>query len=521
MTEKENQIKETSERKKFRVIIRDLLLKFLTSSSSHGLPRIFTSDELLIKIMWALMFFSMTGYLLYSCSILLTSYLQYQTSASINTYQEIPAKFPAVTICNQKLVDKTNNPNFNTVLNKNSLNSVIYLLNQDYTPFEIISKLIYVASQIENFHDASNLSLSYEISDMLVSCQFNKAKCTVKDFLITLDRRRGLCYTFNQGNNSDGSDIKTVSSALGPQTGLVLELYVGNPDIDTYFEFNDGIILSIHNQSLKPFTENLELKAAAGAETDFIISRNFVTKLPDPYGNCLDNTNSNSSFNSEIFDYIVRNQSENYSQRYCFSLCQQKATMDICSCSNLDLANFENNGIIYVCDSSDQITCKDDIIANFSTIQYKSRLSDCIKSCPYACSSMEYIVVPQISLYPNKYYAENILSLYAEKKGLNLSSENIYKAFVKVNIYYESMQYTSMVESPSFTGQSLLANVGGYFGLCLGLSLLSLVEIIELIFKIIITLVINFKKKNSAIEPIQKADETKVETFKNENQELV
>jgi uncharacterized membrane protein len=83
------------------------------------------------------------------------------------------------------------------------------------------------------------------------------------------------------------------------------------------------------------------------------------------------------------------------------------------------------------------------------------------------------------------------------------------------------MQYTSMVESPSFTGQSLLANVGGYFGLCLGLSLLSLVEIIELIFKIIITLVINFKKKNSAIEPIQKADETKVETFKNENQELV
>ena len=57
MTEKENQIKETSERKKFRVIIRDLLLKFLTSSSSHGLPRIFTSDELLIKIMWALMFF--------------------------------------------------------------------------------------------------------------------------------------------------------------------------------------------------------------------------------------------------------------------------------------------------------------------------------------------------------------------------------------------------------------------------------------------------------------------------------
>jgi hypothetical protein len=111
--------------------------------------------------------------------------------------------------------------------------------------------------------------------------------------------------------------------------------------------------------------------------------------------------------------------------------------------------------------------------------------------------------VSHSSLYPNKYYAENILSFYVQKNRINLSTENIYKAFVKVNIYYDSMQYTSIVESPSITLQAIIANVGGYFGLCMGLSLLSLIEIIDLIIRMIMSVFINFKNKKNQIIVVQ------------------
>jgi hypothetical protein len=482
-------------------IIKESLLNFTTTSSAHGLPRVFTSKEWILRIMWLLLFLASAAYMIYSCSLLLIGYLEYPTSVSISTIQEIPTKFPSVTFCNQKLIDKTKNSNFI----KNFSNEYIEDSNISYSfsydePYGIISDIIYDSQQYYNELFDNERDLSYSISDMLVSCQFNKATCDENDFILVDDPRRGSCYTFNKGSGSNGSDIKTVSSALGPKTGLVLELYVGNPDIDTYFEFNDGIILSIHNQSFKPFTEDLELKAAAGAETDFIIRRNFITKLGSPYGRCLEILNSTSSFSSEIFDYIVRNQSETYSQRYCFSLCQQKATMDICHCSNYDLPVY---GSIDSCFNFTETKCKDDVIANFSTSQYKSRLEACIKSCPDDCSSIEYNVVSHSSLYPNKYYAENILSFYVQKNRLNLSTENIYKAFVKVNIYYDSMQYTSIVESPSITLQAIIANVGGYFGLCMGLSLLSLIEIIDLIIRIIVSIFLKFKNKKNQIIVVQ------------------
>ena len=66
--------------------------------------KIFTSEELILKIMWKLTFLLSTGYMIYSCSLLLIDYLEYPTSVSIDTKHEIPTKFLAVTICNQKLV---------------------------------------------------------------------------------------------------------------------------------------------------------------------------------------------------------------------------------------------------------------------------------------------------------------------------------------------------------------------------------------------------------------------------------
>ena len=71
---------------------------------------------------------------------------------------------------------------------------------------------------------------------------------------------------------------------------------------------------------------------------------------------------------------------------------------------------------------------------------------------------------------------------------------------VKLNVYYKNIYYTSIVESPSITLVSLVSNLGGNLGLFLGLSVLSLLEIFELIISLS-TAVNHHVRSKSKIRP--------------------
>ena len=56
---------------------------------------------------------------------------------------------------------------------------------------------------------------------------------------------------------------------------------------------------------------------------------------------------------------------------------------------------------------------------------------------------------------------------------------------VSVNIYFKSNSIKKITEKPAILPQDLLANVGGAMGLFLGISFLSFVEIVEILFEIV------------------------------------
>jgi hypothetical protein len=66
-----------------------------------------------------------------------------------------------------------------------------------------------------------------------------------------------------------------------------------------------------------------------------------------------------------------------------------------------------------------------------------------------------------------------------------------------LNVYYKELSHLQINEKPALNGFDLLAKIGGYMGLFLGISLLTIFEIFELIFNLIISLkdgsVINLK----------------------------
>jgi hypothetical protein len=68
-----------------------------------------------------------------------------------------------------------------------------------------------------------------------------------------------------------------------------------------------------------------------------------------------------------------------------------------------------------------------------------------------------------------------------EKK---LNSDRAKESVVRVNIFYDSLSYTMSTESPKMDVISLLSNIGGNLGLFLGVSLISVCELIEALIEI-------------------------------------
>lgn len=56
---------------------------------------------------------------------------------------------------------------------------------------------------------------------------------------------------------------------------------------------------------------------------------------------------------------------------------------------------------------------------------------------------------------------------------------------VQVNIFYEKFDYTLVKQVAKITPGNLFGNIGGIFGLLIGGSIISIAEIIELIYFII------------------------------------
>lgn len=63
---------------------------------------------------------------------------------------------------------------------------------------------------------------------------------------------------------------------------------------------------------------------------------------------------------------------------------------------------------------------------------------------------------------------------------------------LSLNFYYEDLAYYEIVESPKYNWSDIVSSIGGSLGLCVGASLLSLVELLGISTHYIIFLI----KKN-------------------------
>jgi hypothetical protein len=373
-------------------------------SSFIGLPNIFRTDKLFLRIMWILLFSISLGATCFTIIKAINNYFEYEIVTNFYIFNQNIAEFPAIT-----------------------------------------------------FFILKNSKFNIPLKEILVNCKFNTLSCDLNDFTKIQDKNDYISYRFSN---------KT-SFASGFHYGLRVTINLTKIPFDKKCITSemDGMRLIIHNISNDPgYYGGLPLTGfniAPGFINEILVSKIFIYKLGQPYNNCIKNVKSIDSYDSDLFRYILQSTNYSYRQTDCFEYCVGR-----------EMYRFLN------------ITNKIDHPANILTRLDKTKLSrvffeivknklDLCPDCPEECDSIRYETTQSFTKLANN---SNDLIVFS--------------------VYYTSLDYTEINQIPKMDSYDFISNIGGNFGLFIGVSFLSFAELIEFIIEIIL---IFFSTKNSSI----------------------
>ena len=452
-------------------------------------------------MMWTLFFLVATGL----CSFLIfksiTNYLQFDVVTKIQLFKESPVEFPVVTLCNNNILAKN--------LSYKIINEVIQSVhNQTFNEYHesAKNKPFFYADMQNRYAQSSSLvamfnpqygdsvkkELSYFIDEMLIGCAYNQQPCSSRDFSWYFDVEGGNCFQFNSGLDSSGQQAAIKKAELaGSYNGLILQLYLGESDNINSLSRSAGMRLMVNNRTIKNrFSQGINIPT--GSSTEVKLSRTFCSKLPSPYSDCQDL----ASYDSVLYRAILA-MNLTYRQDDCFDLCFQKMNIEKCDCCNLYFPCLFGKEF---CINATQFQCGFETYNSF----IKSDVNElCSGWCPVECESTEISVSTSASAFPTRSFYEFYKDNEYFKRLLRNESatyESLRESVLELNIYYDSFAYTKIEQSPVSTIVDLVSNMGGTLGLLIGISLLSLVEILEIVVEMVLTVFEHYGAGKAQIE---------------------
>lgn len=404
--------------------IRELILL----SSAHGFPRLLRAKNLFTKLMWSTIL--LTTSVLGSFVVVNTifDYFKFETTTQIGIVDEKAAEFPTISLCGS--------PSFNS-----SLNETIFKLrfNQKY----------------EN-----NIS---------------------KYFEVYYDTVYGQCFRFNSGKNVFGETYAALRSThSGAPNGLRLDINLKPPEDYDYID----VLVNFHNRSSPPldiYEDGYWL--TTGSWNFFKLNRIISKNLGEPYSSCLEEINK-FRWNKTLIEFIMKKK-QKYSQKECFSLCSYLWILEqnLCKCnSSLDKfeADCKKQWFEVEYENSTKM-CVNKYLAEF---RYLNIHDYCLQYCPLECDTITYTVYTYNEIIPIE------RGKISEKKKRELGVENmetyeqLKKNYASMVVFYSDIKYTYIRQHAKIDLFECFASVGGSCSLFFGVSLISILELFEIMFEV-------------------------------------
>jgi hypothetical protein len=460
---------------------KSVFLEWSQSVTYHCFPKIFKEKtRFLMRFIWTLIFLTFSGLTCYILINNVISYYQFSVVSTIQVVSESESVFPAVTICHSNPYTTKYAQNLTYHLAFKNLGIKLDQVSFDYFNKYVLISLSYYMNLYVNdprYGDENRKLLGIDISEIISSCYFNFLPCNLDDFQWVFHFSYGNCLKYNTHN---GNLKKTINP--GKTFGLQLRIGPFKSDNNYPLSLSTGLKIFISNQSVTPNSVDNFISIEPGKETDIAVDRTLTLNTPKPYSACTDLT---KGYNSELYKFLMKS-NKTYRQSDCIDLCYQRHIQNKCKCFSSVSTRIHET---LACLNSTQIDCLMNIYQNFD-------INSCSLDCPLECEFVSYNFQVSSVIYPSlEYYNmfkndSGAIENFSTKFEITMPAyESFREYFYAINIYYSSLKYTYISESPQMTVLNLLSSLGGSLGMFLGFSVFSLLEVIELLFELVWSLV--------------------------------
>ena len=312
-----------------------------------------------------------------------------------------------------------------------------------------------------------NTDAVFDFEKAFILCKTNVLYCGSNHFeLVTIFSDAGAayqCLRLNGGKNMSGHAVDLLKAYKDDDvSGFILAFYMPANTSDTlYYALTDSTVYA----TMKEVYKRSVIKPVLA---DLIINKQVEKKLGQPYNKCIKDLDTNTSFDSALFRSTF-DLYGSYRQKNCYVICIHTFIIKTCNCS----LGSEQTPCDYMVNN-----CSNKVFDSFS---YEA---ECAQQCPLECDTTYFSLFEKFSptfLTEFEGFDKNISANFDLS---NLTAEQI-ENIVWFRVKYENLKYTEISQTAKTTFADLVSNLGGIIGVFLGLSFLSLIEVVELFLEVL------------------------------------
>ena len=410
-------------------------------------------------------------------------YLKYDVLTNVRLVTPIRSTFPTLMICNS-----------------NSLNSQYYvrmlkdanLTEFSQTPyFNMVALEEYQKRTTNSYLTIEQKRAMFDEDGFIISRTFQNRPCNKSQISYLYIPYFLNCIQFNgKSNQTDEASVE------GENDELTMEFYVGMPNELSQIVVSRSVLFKVLNSTEDPTKDTPSVnRLMPGYATKISVKKNIFKQFnawPYQYSGC--NVNEDGRLIQPIkdrrfFDYTVGT-NYTYAQDSCLLYCCEHLSRRICNCST-QWNIYAPDNQYDICRPKDNECIIYFYYSVFTIGDYI--LKNCLDKCPFECHMHRYDLFQSINAYPERGYLENtlkknpmLLSHYANQTDF---TERLAQNVIKFSVTVDSMSHTEVSEEPKVTWMGLLASLGGHLHLFLGMSIMSFLELFELILKIVFSII--------------------------------
>ncbi|XP_041357504.1 acid-sensing ion channel 2-like [Gigantopelta aegis] len=460
--------------KEDNVGVAELWKDFTQNTGFHAFNKLNPGRRFNIRfILWSLVIMGMSAYLIYTVITELKNYYSYPQMTEFRVERKQEIEFPAVTICNQC-----------------PLNASAMGMDETLKNYFFLSR-----THMGNLHGSINWTNTTTYGDFYTSehsvewwkekygkletltkfCKFQGSYMPCKEIFKPVFTEVGLCYTFN-GNVSNKRNV----SLSGADNNLVVILMAEQHQYVYNQQFSAGYKILLHDPEDHPDSVTTGILAAPGFSTYVAMKKTTFNFLPSPFKafggtECVDTTSA--LFNNTLKHF------ERYTHEHCLLECAAEFIFETCGCvmpNDLPLGP--------ICSLKAQAECYVPTLKFTRT--NASAQANC--GCKEVCSFTSYDVQISTAAFPSQLWAKYLLD-----KHLAEDDKYIKNNALELRIFYKDKMVKTVDQLPVYQTGTIIANLGGQMGICLGASILTLTELAEFFVFLLMYILHYFKPVNT------------------------